>query len=189
MRSSSASFGLGSSRRPHATAPARSSGPSSISRSCRGRSARSASRRRTCPGTVPNFSPDGLNDCQIVDAYFSLERLPRTKNKSRTHTVAGGLRTCPGLDARCVQRVCARPDERRARPPIAARGGRAGPDLRILPDLGRQELQSGALRSAPRSRRHLFPRLWGKLHRLYWRFVPGWGFSVSQMPSLRTFSV
>src|SRR5277367_6717433 len=55
--------------------------------------------------------------------------------------------------------------------PTAARGGRAGPDLRILPDVGRQEFQSGALRPAPRIRRHLFPRFRGKLQGLYRRFV------------------
>ena len=73
-------FGLGSSRRPHATAPARSSGPSSISGVCPGRSARSASRRPSCPGTVPSCYRTG-NNCQIVDAYFPWSGYAREKRK------------------------------------------------------------------------------------------------------------
>ena len=38
---------------------------------------------------------DGLNNCQIVDAYFPLDGYAR-ENESRTHSVAGGLRAGPG---------------------------------------------------------------------------------------------
>ena len=109
-RSSSASSGLGSSRRPHATAPARSSGRSSISGVCPGRSVRSASsvlpalgRRQVATGRAKQL-PDRRR-------LFSAGAATCAKDESRTHAVAGGFRACRGLDARRVQRVCAGPNE------------------------------------------------------------------------------
>jgi Xaa-Pro aminopeptidase len=63
------------------------------------------------PWDCAKLLQDRLGNCQIVDAYFPLERLR-----------------------------------------AAARGGRAGSDLRILPDHGRHEPQPRALRPASRGR-------------------------------------
>ena len=42
---------------------------------------------------------------------FPTRAATRAKDESRAYAAACGLRACPGLDARRVQRVCARPNE------------------------------------------------------------------------------
>jgi hypothetical protein len=56
------------------------------------------------PWDGANVLQDGLDNCQIVDAYFPLERL-RARKTSAELTQLRSLRTCPRLDARRVQRV------------------------------------------------------------------------------------
>ena len=53
---------------------------------------------------------DGLSNCQFVDAYFHWSGCVRERRKPNSR-VAGGLRACPGLDARRIRRVCARPNK------------------------------------------------------------------------------
>ena len=55
---------------------------------------------------------DGLDNCQIVDAYFPLERLPARKTNTELLTqLRAASETCSGFDACRVQRVCAWPNE------------------------------------------------------------------------------